>query len=210
MCELGSVAHDWILGGTQNTPTCSYVELYRKEGSGSFLRVATQLPASGSYPDFNTASGVTYSYFVRAVGDNATVADSAIDSGSIAFTSGLWLHDTVDPQSTCHFFNYRDNELQETRKPASAEFRLAGRSGPVVQFNKTMQDRNISLKVYLDKTTTDKDALLALYNADGTLCLRDGRGRKVFGVIRELPTTDQLWGTVADLSFFGVSYVESV
>jgi hypothetical protein len=190
--------------GTQ--PTVSYVDLYRRVSGGAFARIVTQLPASGTYPDYAAASGVTYEYKVTAVGTNATTSDSNTASAGVVFTSGVWLHDPLDPVGTAHFFQYREVNLSDSPKLASGEFQFVGRALPVVNFDAKAMTRELKLRLALMDGTSDRAAVEGFFYRRNTLCLRDFKGRKVYGVLRELTSTDEKWGSWLDLNLLAVDY----
>jgi hypothetical protein len=43
-----------------------------------------------------------------------------------------------------------------------------------------------------------------------TLCYRDGRGRKMFGVIKQMPSTDERYGYSVEIEFTEIDYTEVV
>lgn len=196
-------------GGNQNSTWGGSWRLERRLPGGSYTSLGTvSNPASGhpEYSDYTAASGQSYEYRVSAVGNNGTETAAAAVAGSIDITNGLWLHDPLDAANTIHHFQYREVELQETVRTTSGAFKLAGRSRPVVQFDSRSQEHSIRLRVALPKDRDDEVALRAFLASHRTLCLRDFRGRLLYGVLRELPTTDQRWGAWADVEFTVVDY----
>jgi hypothetical protein len=188
----------------------SYVDLYRRESGGAFGRIATQLPANSSYDDYAVASGKVYDYKVTAVGANGTATDSNVASASVTLSGGLHVHDPLDASGTYHLFQFREVAVQDTRKTVSGEFRFVGRTAPVVNFDGNMRDRNLRVRIALPDDTDDRSALEGFFDRMNTVCVRDHRGRKVWGVLRELPITDERWGGWCEVDVFAVAYEEGV
>lgn len=196
---------------TGGQPTVTGNDVYRRiYGDTAWTRITANVDPNGTYDDYAVASDVTYQYMVRALGANNTTSDSAIKGAQITITHGVWLHDPLSPATTLHHFEYREVPLQDTRKPTSGEFRFAGRSAPTVQFDGSMQDRSLRVRVALPDDTTDRAALETLFARLSTLCFRDFRSRKLYVALKELPIGDELRFGWADLDLFAVSYEEAV
>lgn len=193
--------------GTQ--PFVSLNDVYRREpGLTDWIRIAAGIPTDGAYSDYAVASGKTYEYYVRALGDNGTVADSASASATITLT-GVWLHDVADPAGTVYNFQWDGGGRSATKKREGALMKYEGRELPVAEFG-MMSEAGATVQLQLLKDDPDYSELQYLINRYGTLCYRDGRGRKIFGVVFELPETDEMWGYTTSIRVDATSYYEEV
>jgi hypothetical protein len=189
-------------------PNVSYNDLYRrKQGETEWIRIATNIPADGSFVDYTPASGQVYEYYVRAWGDNGTYSDSTVVSESISLT-GVWLHEADNPLETLHQFKLV-SERSENWQPTAAMMQFAGRRLPVAEYDDTEQ-HSVSVKLTMLKETGDKEALEKLIHSKNTLCYRDARGRKMFCHVFQLPVDDEQYGNTVSLTFEEVSYSEEV
>ncbi|EIJ79107.1 hypothetical protein PB1_16159 [Bacillus methanolicus PB1] len=188
-------------------PAVSYNDLYRrKQGETTWIRIATNM-ADASFIDYTPASGQVYEYFVRAWGDNGTYSDSLIVGESISFT-GVWLHEAANPLETLRQFKFV-SDRSESWQPTAAMMQFAGRRLPVAEYDDTEQC-SVSVKLNLLKNSGDREALEKLIRWKNTLCYRDGRGRKMFCHVFELPIEDEFYGNTVSLKFEEVSYTEEV
>ncbi|MCL6453547.1 MAG: glycoside hydrolase [Alicyclobacillus sp.] len=190
-------------------PAVAYNDLYRRNsGASTWTRIATQLPAGATYHDYATASGQAYDYKVTTVGNNGTQSESVVSSASITF-SGVWLHDPLDPSGTAHRFR-----LPEQNRTAQAQYvqtmmQFEGRTLPVADVA-DQQTRQVQVTIDCLNSNGDLQALRTLIGIQNTLCYRDARGRKLFGVVAAIPETDQWWGTQVQLTVQAVDYSEDV
>lgn len=184
-------------------------DLYRRrQGDTSWTRIAKGLPVNGGYDDYATASGATYEYKVVAISVDETTAESAVVSGGIAF-SGVWLHDPRSPAATaCHFL-YDGQAREETWEPVVEFLEFAGRDRPVAEFGEQTDER-VRVTLQLLRDGGDLEALRALVRRRAVLCYRDGRGRKLFGVVAVLPVSDQQYGAEVVVEIMAVAYSEAV
>lgn len=168
-------------------------------------------PASGDveYVDYAVASGREYAYVVRAIGNNSTYSDSDPHTSSITISGGAWLHDALDPAATSHHYQYRE-QAQDTRSIPHGTFHFLGRSAPVVQYDGSMMNRNLRLRIAIPDDTDDREALESLLNRRSTVCFRDHRGRKVYGALVEMPVTDEKWGGWVDIQLIETPFTEEV
>lgn len=189
-------------------PNVTNNDLYRrKQGETTWTRIAMAIPENGTYYDYTAASGVVYEYKVRANGDNTAISESSPVVGSIAL-NGVWLHDVADPEGTIWNFQYDGGRDSEWR--AEAEFmQFAGRAKPVVEFGEQEEGR-VKVTLQLLRNTQDLDKLQTLVRRKGTICYRDGRGRKVYGVITSLPVKDEPYGYSVEIEVNETAYNEGV
>ncbi|MGF9909413.1 DNRLRE domain-containing protein [Brevibacillus porteri] len=191
---------------TGTEPNVSKNDLYRRiVGQTEWTRIATGIANSGSYDDYAAASGTVYEYMARAYGDNGTVTDTHFYQGSINLT-GVWLHCVDAPAVTIRQFILRTS-ISEEWKSEGALLQFAGRKRPVVEFGESGEG---SMKVDLSflKQEDDREALQNIVKRMTTVCYRDNRGRKMFGVIFALPSTDKFYGYDVSITIDETDYKE--
>lgn len=185
-------------------------DLYRrKQGDAVWTRIKTGITVNGSYDDYAVASGVTYEYMVRAFGDNGTTADSAGSAGASITLTGVWLYAMDDPANTIHHFPF-DGGGRNTDWQAEASFmQFAGRTHPIVEFGES-EEGKFSAQLQMLSGSQDYSKLDTLVKRKETVCWRDGRGRRAFGVITALPIQDETFGYTTTVSLTEISYSEAV
>jgi hypothetical protein len=189
-------------------PNVSYNSVFRrKQGESTWTRIATNIPADGSFTDYTPASDQVYEYYVRAWGDNGTYSDSSVVSESVSFI-GVWIHEADNPLNTLHQFKLV-SDRSENWQPTASLMQFAGRRLPVAEYDDAEQ-RTVSVKLSLLKDSNDREALESLICSKNTLCYRDARGRKMFCHAFQLPIDDELYGNTVSLTFEEVSYTEEV
>ncbi len=195
---------------TGSEPTVVTNDLYRRiSGATAWERIKTGIANNGSYSDYAVASAVTYEYKVRANGDNDTTADSATASTSISL-SGVWLHDVASPAATVKQLRADGGGRQIDWQSTAALLQFDGRTFPVAEFGDT-ETGSVSTTIQLTRASGDLAVLEALVQRKATLCYRDGRGRKVFGVITSLPVAEERsWGYTVTVRVDRVDYTEVV
>jgi hypothetical protein len=194
--------------GSQPTVAINYI-YRRKLGEVSWTRIASDVANGGTYDDYAVSSGVTYEYKARAVGvENGATSDSATATEMVTLT-GIWLHDVAAPASTARSYRARTTKRSFRRQRDVTLLRFEGRELPVAEVGEAREDM-AEVSLHLLDGTSDLSALQALDERRAIVCYRDGRGRKLFGVIAELPEDDSLIGTVVDLRVEGVDYSEAV
>jgi hypothetical protein len=189
-------------------PIVSFNDLYRrKSGESAWTRIATGIPSNGLYRDYAVASRVTYEYYVRAQGENGTFIDSLRVYSSLVL-SGVWLHDVADPEGTAHSFSY--NSKRDSKWQADVTLmQYAGRKRPVAEFG-DMDEGRVSVQLDLSSGSDDLEKLQELIYSKATVCYRDNRGRKVYGVITSLPTADEVYGNSVTIEVLEIDYSEEV
>jgi hypothetical protein len=191
----------------EEVPDVARNEIWRKDNGGEWVRLCSD--CGTEYRDYTVASGTLYRYMVRAVGDNDTVTDS-VEKLESATLRGVWLHDVADPSGTAHNFLY-DGQGRSEHWSGQAAFRqYVGRTYQSVDWDLTEQ-HEINLHPQLWKRTDDYEALMALVRRKGTICYRDGKGRKMFGVIPTVSVDDVLgFGAHSSLSVVRIDHTEGV
>lgn len=183
-------------------------DLYRrKTGETTWTRIKTGIPNSGIYDDYAAVSGDTYEYMARAWGDNGTFTDSLPSSGHIAL-KGVWLHCVDDPDGTAHQFALSSGNSDEWRADGSL-MKFAGRKRPVAVFGEN-EDGRIVANLQMLRNRGDREALQNIVSRKTTVCYRDNRGRKMFGVILQLPSNDTFYGYSVQVSIDEIDYKEEV
>ncbi|MGM8215181.1 DNRLRE domain-containing protein [Bacillaceae bacterium W0354] len=186
-------------------PTVTHNNVYRREQGGDWKRIATNVLTT--FTDYTVASGKTYEYYVRAWGDNETYSDSDVVDESITF-KGVWLHDVTDPTTLHNFRADGDGRTNDWRAQAT-HMKFAGRKYQVTEFSEHEDDVvNVNLKMF--REWEDYNALNIIIKAKNTVCYRDGRGRKIFGTIIELPVNDTVYGYDTSIQVTATSYSEEV
>jgi hypothetical protein len=195
---------------TGSEPTVVTNDLYRRiSGATAWERIKTGIANNGTYSDYAVASGVTYEYKVRANGNNETTADSATASTSISL-SGVWLHDVASPAATVKQLRADGGGRQIDWQATAALLQFDGRTFPVAEFGDT-ETGSVSATIQMTRASGDLAVLETLVQRKATLCYRDGRGRKVFGVITGLPVAEERsWGYTVTVRVDQVDYTEVV
>lgn len=194
---------------TGDQPTVVSNDIYRRSaGQVLWTRIARDVAPGGSYDDYASASGVQHEYKARAIGDTGATAESLVATVTPAW-QGVWLHDALDPYGTLRQFQW-DAERASDWQPEAVLMQFAGRRLPVAEFGES-EAESVTVALSLFRDDGDAAALDALVRRKGTLCYRDGRGRKLFGVIRSLALVDQrAWGSTVSVKLEGISYSEEV
>jgi hypothetical protein len=189
-------------------PPVAYNDLYRKKKNETvWTRIATNIPNNGTYDDYTPASGELYDYFVRAWGNTGSYADSSVQSGETSFT-GVWLHCVDDPAGTIHRFALSSGNSDEWRTDGSL-MKFAGRKRPAAVFGEN-EDGRITANLQMLRNRGDREALQNIVQRKTTVCYRDNRGRKMFGVIFQLPSNDVFYGYSVSVSIDEIDYKEEV
>jgi hypothetical protein len=195
---------------TPPEPAVSNNDLYRRiSGATTWTRIKMGIAENGSYADYAVASGVTYEYKARANGDNSTTADSATASISITL-SGVWLHDVVDPAGTVKQLRADGGGRSADWQATAALLQFDGRTYSVAEFG-TAETNSVSATIQMTNASGDLAVLETLVQRKATLCYRDRRGRKIFGVITSLPVAEERsWGYTVTVRVDRVDYTEAV
>ncbi|WAH38623.1 sialidase family protein [Alicyclobacillus dauci] len=193
---------------TGSQPAVSGNDIYRRTSdSTDWTRVAEAIPSNSSWTDYSVASGQSYDYKVTTYGTNGTQVDSQVITTSISL-SGIWLHDPADP-TTLTRFKLRENNRTSKTDYGQTLMHFEGRELPVADMDDQV-DQQIQVTIDCLKTNGDLDSLRALIARKSVLLYRDGKGRKVYGVVSEVPETEQDWGTQVQLTVNAVDYQEAV
>ncbi|MBW3113481.1 hypothetical protein KYJ26_16630 [Bacillus sp. MCCB 382] len=191
---------------TGSEPTIVGNDLYRRKQGGDWIRIAKNIFAS--YRDFSVASGETYEYKVLAIGDNLTSSESTVHQASISLR-GIWLYDINDAENTLHNFRYDGDGRSSQWEIESSTMRFKGRTRPVTETGE-MEDYVVPFALIL-KESAERQALEKIIYSRNIVCYRDGKGRKLFGLITRFPLADEIWGgQTTELEIMRIDYEESV
>ena len=185
--------------------------LYRREsGDTTWTRIETGIGASETTYDYAVASGVTYEYKVRAVGDNDVTADSNTGSDLVTLTE-LWIHAVANPATTILSVPYQhDPSPNESWDAQSTVLQPEGRTRPVVEFGDQESFRFQATIRLGASAQADWIALRDLIRTKATLCVRDLEGRRIFGVIPRLGKLEARWGHETAIEVVEIDYDEEV
>lgn len=186
-------------------PEVLYSDLYRDDGNG-WIRIATNLLSNAKYRDYNVAANKHYEYKVRTFAVNGTFADSN-SAGSETPLRGIWLHDVNDTSSAINIPYNRD--IRTTWETNMALNNYAGRTYPIADFG---ESENYTYTVTIT-TVDEEDAtwwlrLCELIKRKTILCVRDYKGRKVFGVAKSLDESQLFFGNEVPLEISAIEYSE--
>lgn len=166
----------------------------------------------GTWKDFAAASGVTYEYQVVAVAADGSYSLSFRHDGTLCL-QGIWIHDPDDPAnaelSAQHYRYGWRGKGDETTVVAEAVF-YAGRESPVYDYGEHVTE-TLTVPIQVprgDDWLAQITALKELPRARRTLCIRDARGRRIFGAITSVSRDDEQWGTSVSFTVTTVHYVE--
>lgn len=166
----------------------------------------------GEWRDFTAAAQITYEYLGRTVAADGSTTDSdPVDATLIL--QGTWIHDPSDPANaidSAHHFPYGGAAGALEPDTGGAGTLYAGREFPVFDYGEHTTER-LTGTAHIPHGTTWLDDLTALrgfITRRSTVCVRDGRGRRVFGVFRATES-DQQWGTAVPWSVERVDYDET-
>ena len=178
-------------------PDISYNSVYRKKSTESaYIRIATVIAENGTYTDYTPASGLTYDYKVRAIGDNQGYADSAVSSQSITIKNTQLALTSDYSQMVTLVYNVTRSDNRDYGK---VMMDFAGRSESVAEFGK-----QIKAEIPLSFTIKDDavlQSLIDLIETKGTLLYRDQRGRREFVTIGSFSIVDQFRPKMYIVSF---------
>lgn len=206
--------------GSQPTQTSNDVNR-RNSGTTAWTRIATQISINGSFSDYAVGSGQDYDYKVTTHANNNTQVDSPlIQNQSVSLNNtGLWLHDVSNPAGTLLNLKYMSNQnsiggqTSNTKqwKPQSTTLQFAGRPLPVVEFGENLTKTYTKGSVVcLDADGTWSLLETLIETTQTTLCMRDSRGRVVFGNIVDYTETDLVFGRQVDIVLQATAYSISV
>jgi hypothetical protein len=193
-------------------PNLKENQLYRKvAGETKYTRIAKAVASGATVRDYTASADRNISYFVRAVGDNGAVQDSAVSSGNNYQLSGIWLHDVRNATATILNLAGYDARVDDNWEPEVVLKRYLGREGDVAEWGR---HKKRSIKVTLEIPTTEAkwDAYAALVERRATLCVCTPRGDVYFGIISARPRSfnHELNNDTVGIDLLGTAYSEEV
>lgn len=196
---------------TGGQPALSHNDLYRndeQEDGGTYVRIATGLPANYVYKDYTARSTFQHNYQVVAVGVNDTLGPSALYAGTLTL-KGTWMHVIGDIEATIHQFIYNDNGGDDIWEAEHEYMDYVGRASPVMEYG-TAESFIWTMNLVLEESRGDVEAMQTLSRAKRIMCVRDYKGRKIFTSLPVLPRNMDRWGARVQLSFRKLRHTEGV
>lgn len=186
-------------------PAIKHSDVY-KLIDGRWARIASHIGTS--YTDYAVASEEVVQYRVRGVAVNDTFSDSDVVTITAPKLMGVWLHDVENP-STIHQFKYDGSGRSDNRQVEHAFRQFAGRKKRTVEYG---EHENYAVSATLDLLRRDQDRrkLNDFMRSHATLLYRDGRGRKVYGVVPAISFEDVSYGSTVMLNLEEIDYIEEV
>jgi hypothetical protein len=165
--------------------------------------------ATGTYYDNTVASGREYKYFVRAVSENDTFADSDIKLIQAEFQHAL-IAPVSDLTNVFAFTRSLNAPPKRTynRQPGGATVQYAGRTHPVWEPTEHIS-AGLSLSFFL-KTWAEVETFMTIYDLNSTVLYRDAKGRKIYGTLSNLSVNDDILGYLISFTLNQVDYDEEV
>lgn len=165
--------------------------------------------ASGNFYDNTVKSNAEYKYFVRAVSENDTFADS-----DVKFIQADFRHSLIAPVLSLnnvfvfmHGLNTPPNRTYN-RQPGGASVMYAGRKHPVWEPTEHIST-GLSLQFYLE-IWAEVEAFTAIYDQNSTVLYRDAKGRKIYGTLSNLSVADDILGYIISFTLNQVDYIEEL
>lgn len=124
------------------------------------------------------------------------------DSSSIRL-GGTWIQDPADPAGTIVHFRYGGIGRQESVDRAKTAMQFAGRDFPAYDIGEAKaQSVNVSVQINGEEENAVESVFRARQFAlESVIVLyRDGRGRKIYGMMSDWSMTDSEMGS-AEISF---------
>ena len=200
--------------GDRPDPTSNTV--YRRPSGATAWTAIASVNPDATYLDYAAGSGITYEYLVRAIADDGSYTDSETDTTSITLR-GVWLHDPLDPAGTVVRLPYGKASRSAKIDPTVGGTLYAGRTYPVVDWGETQQDQYQITAVipfgtdeYGGDWAVDVAAVRTFATLRRTVCMRDSRGRRAFGVLTGFGERDTEAGTEVSFTVSAVDYDEDV
>ena len=192
---------------TGSEPPVDFNDIYRRTKDSLWIRIAQNVPANTNYTDYAMASNQSYDYKVRALGTTTATSDSLIIT-TLVTLHGIWMYVIYDPSGTMLNILCNTNRA-ENWTPEVQFMKFAGRVNAVSEFGES-EDSNFTVDLRMKLSSITWASLRSLARMKATLCVRDYRGRKVFGVIAKLPEVDDNYGQTVTLEIIQVDYTEAV
>lgn len=194
-------------------PPVLYNQIMRRavdgpEAGEDWISIGT-VGLNGQWYDYTAASNVTYQYVARAVTAGEVTIDSAPVAGTLCL-AGVWIHDPADPAGTVSYWLYGTGRGDEFESIAEGLY-YAGRTFPVFDFGEHEAE---TLTVPIQVPRNDEhlfrtSEMRRMATSKTTLCIRDARSRRIFGVVTKVSRSDEKGSTNLNLTVTRVDYDES-
>lgn len=185
-------------------PVESY-EIYKRIND-VWARVAYGV--GSSFNDYHVKSGVTYEYYVKAIGTNGTTANSETVAQSTTFR-GSWIHTLQDAEASLQYFRYNGTGYETYYEPESAVMKFAGRTRPVVHFG-NYEEFTLTVRIQSVEGMSDMDVLRSFVRDRETVCYRDADGNLIVGHILALSVEKEYRVSSATITIVESDFNEGV
>lgn len=191
-------------------------EMWRRFQEGEPFKLTDSLASPfTSYGDYNVPYGVLTEYWAVAIDDaDGLQAVSESRFGTLSF-GGIWLHEV----GRLSYRNLGENGIvlplvnlegsQRSISVAVDRLHLPSQDRATNEISQTVQRTwQVPIKI-LDLTTTERSRLNTVKSLHLPVCMRDDRGRMMFGVLRDTKERLDLHGDYS-LELVEVDYREGV
>lgn len=204
-------------------PTPIYTEVWRRPVDpgveGDDWKLIGGVDASfgaALWRDYTAGGGVRYWYKARVVAQDGSFAESEDEVQATLNLVGFWIHDPTP--SVAQFVEFLSSKNYDYGGPSKAigydsmgsGNYYAGRSYPVFDFGEHQSEVfGVTLQIPFGNSPSWWDDIVELRRfaeQRTTLCVRDGRGRVIFGTLAGYSETDERWGTSISFSVTRVDY----
>lgn len=191
------------MGGDHN-------EVWKYESGGTPKRITATLPIGGTFQDHAVASDKTYFYFTRAYNANGSYLESAVATSVVTFPDFRLFAITKAASTNLSGTSYSLKAVTPQTRPISraGEMLFAPALTKPLPAPGEIIQRGWSVQIWSPNLSLDDvRSLESLAALNQVLCVRDGRGRLMFGTISELPVTYGVT-TVVNLTLVESDYHE--
>lgn len=194
---------------TEFFPPAGRNDIYRADtGTDIWVKIGETI-SGGTFIDYTAATNTGYDYRVNAVADGQSESN-VVEDVSISF-KGLYLHLPTDAVNTVRHFLYGGSNKSDNVATEGTELRFAGRTYSVWEYGEHLSEQvDVNIVVpFGDTHYEDLEYLREVVRSNLTWCYRDGRSRRVFGVINEVSIKDTQYGTDVSFTVARVEFVEA-
>lgn len=201
-----------ILVASNDRPAVLIDEIYRREvGVETDFRLIATLDPDPVFRDYYVRPGRQYEYKVKALASSASI-ESETDLATLDLIgTGIWLLDPADPDDTNVNFRYGEGKSEDVDTLGEGAY-YVGREAPVFDYGEYLAESvRVSVQVPFGDTWRDQlDTLDEFARLKKTVLYRDGRGRKVYGQLTDMATSDERWGSLVGFTVTRSDYTEQV
>lgn len=187
----------------------NYALVYRKaQDEADYMCIAKAAPGQTCYDDYTVVSGKIYSYFLRHVSSGESFADSSIVRQPISIQ-----HTQVAPAAepaNVFILKYNLNappDKKENKDNQKTAIHFDGRKYPVDEYS-GFGRHDITCTFFLSEKEIDDFYLL--FDNGNIVLYRDKRGRKIYGSLSNLTTSDTYRGRTISFTVSRVNYAEGI